>query len=56
VTGSDRKNGLGEGYYNHPKNTSIKDLAKLFNISPSTLTDILQRGEKKIISKNIKDT
>ena len=37
------------GYYNIPKGTTIEKLAKRFKISPSTLAEILQRGEKKVI-------
>ncbi len=37
------------GYYDYPKKTTIKELSKLFDISPSTLGEILQRGEKKVI-------
>jgi predicted DNA binding protein len=40
-----------KGYFDVPKNTTIDGLAKLFNISPSTLAEILQRGEKKIIDQ-----
>jgi predicted DNA binding protein len=39
-----------KGYYNCPKNITIKELAKIFDISQSTLGEILQRGERKIIS------
>ena len=44
-----------QGYYDHPKKTTIKELAKSFSISPSTLAEILQRGEKKIISRHFTD-
>ncbi len=37
------------GYYDFPKRIGVKDLAKLFNISPATLSEILRRGQKKII-------
>ncbi len=40
---------LENGYYDYPKKTNIKELSKLFDISPSTLGEILQRGEKKVI-------
>jgi len=38
-----------KGYYDSPKKIRIKDLAEILNIAPSTLAEILQRGEKKII-------
>lgn len=38
-----------KGYYDYPKKITIKELAKIFDISPSTLNEILQRGEKKVI-------
>jgi predicted DNA binding protein len=39
-----------KGYYNCPKRITIKELAEIFDISQSTLGEILQRGERKIIS------
>lgn len=42
-----------KGYFDFPKKIILKDLAKLFEISPSTLQEILQRGEKKIISQHV---
>jgi predicted DNA binding protein len=38
-----------KGYYDYPKKIKIKELAKIFDISPSTLNEILQRGEKKVM-------
>ncbi len=38
-----------KGYYEYPKKVRIKDLAELLDIAPSTLAEILQRGEKKIM-------
>ncbi len=40
-----------KGYYDLPKKTTIDSLAKLFKVSPSTLAEILQRGERKIITQ-----
>jgi len=37
------------GYYDIPKKTTIKELARRFEISTSTLAEILQRGERKVI-------
>jgi len=38
-----------KGYYNIPKKTTIEELAMIINISKSTLAEILQRAEKKVI-------
>jgi predicted DNA binding protein len=40
-----------KGYFEIPKKTTIDELAKLFRVSASTLAEILQRGEKKIINQ-----
>jgi len=37
------------GYYDFPKRIGVKDLAQIFSISPATLSEILRRGQKKII-------
>ncbi len=42
-----------KGYYDCPKRITVKELAKIFDISQSTLGEILQRGEKKIISDHL---
>ena len=38
------------GYYDCPKRITIKKLAKIFDVSQSTMGEIIQRGERKIIS------
>jgi predicted DNA binding protein len=38
-----------KGYYDYPKKITIKELANVFDVSPSTLNEILQRGEKKVM-------
>ena len=38
-----------KGYYDLPKKITIEMLAKIFRVSQSTLAEILQRGERKII-------
>ncbi len=40
---------LIKGYYDVPKRITIKELARMFSVSPSTLNEILLRAEKKII-------
>lgn len=42
-----------KGYYDYPKKITLKELAKIFSITPSTLQEILQRGEKKIIYEHL---
>lgn len=42
---------LMEGYYDIPKRTSINKLATSFNVAPSTLAEIIQRAERKIIGQ-----
>ena len=37
------------GYYDFPKRIGVKELATIFTISPATLSEILRRGQKKII-------
>lgn len=46
---------LTKGYYDYPKKTTIKELAKLFNTSPSTIGEIVQRGEKKIVKEHFQN-
>ena len=43
------KTALDMGYYDVPKRVTINDLAKIFNLTPATLMEILRRGEKNII-------
>lgn len=38
-----------KGYYDQPKRVTIRDLAEAFDISPSTLAEILQRAEGKVM-------
>lgn len=43
-----------KGYYDMPKKITIEKLAKMLKVSPSTLAEILQRGERKIITQYLK--
>jgi predicted DNA binding protein len=45
---------LKSGYYDYPRRTTIRDLAKRMNVSPSTLGEILQRAEKNIVEAYFK--
>ena len=38
-----------EGYFDYPKRISIRELAKRFDISISTLSEILRSGQRKIL-------
>ncbi len=37
------------GYYDHPRKKTLRQLSEVFGISPSTLSEIMQRGERKIV-------
>lgn len=43
-----------KGYFDYPKKITIRDLAKIFNISISTLSEILRRGQRKIFFREHK--
>jgi len=43
------KTAYERGYYDYPRRITIRELAKIFGISPSTLSEILQRAERNII-------
>ena len=38
-----------KGYFDYPKKITIRELAKMFNISISTLSEILRKGQRKIM-------
>ncbi len=44
-----------KGYYDYPKKITMKELAKFFDISPSTLAEIIQRGERKVMEQHFKE-
>ena len=39
------------GYYDFPKRIGVRELAEMFGISTATLSEILRRGQKKIIEQ-----
>ena len=39
------------GYFDYPKKVGIRELADLFKISPSTLSESLRRGQRKIMQR-----
>ncbi len=43
-----------KGYFDYPKKVGIRDLASIFNVSPSTLSVILRKGERKILDAYFK--
>lgn len=42
---------LEKGYFDFPRRIKLEDLAKHFGIAPSTLSEILRRGLKKILER-----
>jgi predicted DNA binding protein len=40
---------IESGYYDQPKRTSIKELARRAGVAPSTLQETLQRAERKVL-------
>lgn len=42
---------LEKGYFDFPKKIKLEELANHFGIAPSTLSEILRRGQKKILEK-----
>lgn len=43
------KTAYDRGYYDFPKRIGVKELAEMFDVSTATLSEILRRGQKKII-------
>jgi predicted DNA binding protein len=43
------------GYFDYPKRINIRELARIFEVSISTMSEILRKSEKKIIGKYFKD-
>lgn len=37
------------GYFDYPKRISLRELARMFAVSPSTLSEILRKGQRKIV-------
>ena len=42
---------LEKGYFDFPKRIKLEQLAEFFGIAPSTLSEILRRGQKKVLEK-----
>lgn len=45
---------LERGYFEIPKKVTLRQLAKVLDISPATLTEILRRGQKRILQQHFK--
>jgi predicted DNA binding protein len=45
---------LEKGYFEFPKKISLRELAKILEISPATLTEILRRGQKRVLQEHFK--
>jgi predicted DNA binding protein len=43
------------GYHDYPKRTTIRDMAITLKVAPSTLTEILQHGERKTIERHLRE-
>lgn len=46
---------LEKGYFDYPKRISLRELARLFGISISTLSEVLRTGQRKIIQAHFKE-
>ncbi|MFN3384030.1 MAG: helix-turn-helix domain-containing protein [Archaeoglobaceae archaeon] len=46
---------LEKGFFDYPKKIKLEELAELFNVSPSTLSEILRRAQKKVLERYFKD-
>jgi predicted DNA binding protein len=44
---------LDRGFFDHPKKVGLRELAKTFGISASTLSEVLRKGLKKIIELHL---
>lgn len=41
---------LERGYFDYPKGVGIRDLASMFHVSISTVSEVLRKGQKKVLS------
>ncbi len=39
------------GYYEYPRRINLRDLSRIFDISPSTMSEILRAGQRRIFSE-----
>ena len=45
---------LEKGYFEFPKKMTLRQLAKVLDISPATLTEILRRGQKRVLEEHFR--
>jgi len=45
---------LEKGYFEFPKKVTLRQLAKTLDVSPATLTEILRRGQKRVIQEHFR--
>lgn len=45
---------LEKGYFEFPKKITLRQFAKILDISPATLTEILRRGQKRVLQEHFK--
>jgi predicted DNA binding protein len=45
---------LEKGYFEFPKKITLRQLARALDISPATMTEILRRGQKRILQEHFK--
>ena len=45
---------LEKGYFEFPKKITLSGLAKVLDISPATLTEILRRGQKRVLEEHFR--
>jgi len=45
---------LEKGYFEFPKKISLRQLSKTLEVSPATLSEILRRGQKRVLQEHFK--
>jgi predicted DNA binding protein len=45
---------LEKGYFEFPKKITLRQLAKVLEVSPATLTEILRRGQKRVLQEHFR--
>jgi predicted DNA binding protein len=45
---------LERGYFEFPKKITLRQLAKVLDVSPATLTEILRRGQKRVLEEHFR--
>lgn len=42
---------FSNGYYEYPRKVNLRDLSRIFDVSPSTISEILRAGQRRIFSE-----